>query len=40
MDTEEGDLSELLLEKRDEPAKSSAELYCKPFCRQAGKEEL
>ena len=36
LDTEEGDLSELLLEKREEPAKSAAAAYCQPVCRRQG----
>ena len=36
LDTEEGDLAELLLEKRQEAAKSVASAYCQPVCRRQG----
>jgi len=41
LDTEDGDLSELLLEKIEEPAKNAANTYCQPVCgRQRPSDEL
>jgi len=43
LDTDEGDLSELLLEKRGEDAKIVAKLYCAPLCpatKAAANDEL
>ena len=41
LDTEDGDLSELLLEKIEEPGKNAANTYCQPVCgRQRPSDEL
>jgi len=42
LDTDEGDLSELLLENRKGDAKQAAKLYCTPLCHsnKAANDEL
>jgi hypothetical protein len=39
LDTEDGDLSQLLLETRSGDAKAASKQYCQPLCAAQGSQE-